>query len=221
MDVVLIWCLWLLGTWGVIGMTGWTGPAPRWMLLSSMLGIMLLWPMIRLSQSARPASEPLAPVRPGPNRRPRAVLAVMLVLQDWLCLNLVIHAVFWPLRLSTRWSIELTLWLVAAAAAWSLLTGLVLAWGRLRDTGGRRALAMAILVAVVFAEPTAHALLGLVDQPSFVSPLDALWSLAMAAPGVDPWSDPSLRPHLLQTISVGVASLVGWLLLLFVARRTA
>lgn len=63
-ELVLAWCLWLLGSWVVIwareladgNVWGLAAPnAVRWMVLAGLLGMMLLWPLYRLSQGSAAA----------------------------------------------------------------------------------------------------------------------------------------------------------------------
>ena len=48
-ELLLGWCFWLLGSWFVLGL-GLDGKPPRWMIFSAMIGMLILWPLYRLSQ---------------------------------------------------------------------------------------------------------------------------------------------------------------------------
>ena len=78
-EVILAWCLWLLITWVLLGF-GASPAAIRWMVFLSLGGMMMLWPLFRLSQdgfrsdspdgfpsspSGGIPSGPLSPVRGG------------------------------------------------------------------------------------------------------------------------------------------------------------
>ncbi len=200
-ELVLAWCLWLIGVWGVLLWTiGWTGPAFRWMAFAVMVGFMGLWPAARLSQEMR---------RGASARGARRV-----ILLDWFCMNLVFQAVLWPMSLAARWEVTQTLWVMAAVAAWSLLTGLLIAWGRSFDTGGKRLTAMLMCVGLVLIEPVAYYAVAIVMKrgwlmipPMRLSPVQTWWALT-GPPSTfiaRPWSD--------YVIGVGVAAVVGWAVL--------
>lgn len=195
--MVLAWCLWLIGVWTLLLVTiGWSPLAYRWMVFAAVIGLMGLWPAARLSQDHR-----------GPGAR-------TIVFVDWVCMLVVFQAVLWPMRIIARWSLEQTLMVNAAVASWSLLTGLLIAWGRSFGTAGMRTVAMLACVAVLVLEPLAlllnAAAIGTAwsDLPNLrVSPLQAVWELT-AAPALylpRPWVD--------YTLGVAAAALVGWCVL--------
>ena len=49
-ELMLGWCFWLLGSWTILGM-GIDGTPIRWMIFASAMGMMIAWPVYRLSQS--------------------------------------------------------------------------------------------------------------------------------------------------------------------------
>ena len=49
-ELLLGWCLWLLCSWSLLGM-GIDGTPIRWMIFASAMGMMIIWPAYRLSQS--------------------------------------------------------------------------------------------------------------------------------------------------------------------------
>ncbi len=204
--LMLGWCMWLMGTWIVLYYTtGWTAPAFRIMVLSAMLGFMGVWPAIRLSQATPGTSE----TSPHSSRTWRREATRILI--DWLFLNLVFQAVMWPLQMAGRWTLEQTLWVDAAVAGWSLLAGLVIAWGRGGGTGSRRTLAMIGCVGIVLAEPVLMWAIGKTgwDMTSSMrlSPIEAIWGLTspLARSGVLPWAQ--------QVAAVGLAAVTGWVVL--------
>ncbi len=214
-ELVLAWCLWLIGVWALLLLRlGFEGPALRWMAMAAVIGLMGLWPAARLSQDQGDAG-----------KLHGAKFSGGVVLLDWLCLNLVFQAVLWPMRMASGWSWAQALWLDAAVAAWSLLTGVLIAWGRCFGTAGMRTLAMIGCMALVVLEPLVVGLAAILrgpvtdaegtvvgsgwdDLPNLrLSPVQAVWELT-AEPAVFaawPWSD--------YIVGVAVAAAVGWVVL--------
>lgn len=81
--------------------------AARLVLLLSAIGLVVLWPMLRLSQS--------------PPCRPRALIAADLVL-----LLVPLQVFIWPHALITRWPMEVIAAVSLVLAAWALVVGAVL-----------------------------------------------------------------------------------------------
>ncbi|MEM7576624.1 MAG: hypothetical protein AAF328_04030 [Planctomycetota bacterium] len=204
--LLLGWCLWLIGVWGLLLVTiGWSPLAYRWMTFAAIIGLMGLWPAARLSQDHR-----------GPGAR-------TIVFVDWVCMLLVFQAVLWPMRIVATWSLEQTLMVNAAVASWSLLTGLLIAWGRSFGTAPMRTVAMLACVGLLVAEPLLLLLNAVLTGAPWsalpnlrVSPLQAVWELT-AAPALylpRPWTD--------YTLGIAAAALVGWCVLaITVPRKTA
>jgi len=190
--LALGWSLWLLGAWAVTLAIDSTVPAVRWMVYAALMGLMLIWPMLRLSQ--------------------RGTAALAGTLLDWVCLMLVFQAVIWPLRLSGDWTMPQTWWLNATMGAWSLLTGLVIAWGRRVDRGSIRTLAMVACVGLLLGEPALRASTGIVSGDLWLSPLGLVWQLTESPTHyvAQRWAMP--------VGSAGAAALVGWGLLGWWAR---
>ena len=177
-ELVLLWCLWLLGTWVVIwvgelssgNVWGLAAPgAVRWLVCAAVVGLMALWPAYRLSQGSLSLPEgpddDADPEAGAARERPQPPwmlprLRASLVLRDWVCLMLVFQAVLWTLRITARWTIEQAAWLNAAVGAWSLLSAAVIAWGCRSPSGWRRSEAMAICLLMPLCEPLALAVLG-------------------------------------------------------------
>jgi hypothetical protein len=206
-ELVLLWCLWLLGAWVVIwagelasgNVWGLAAPgAVRWLVCAAVVGLMALWPAYRLSQGslsspqgpegdADPQAVLPAERLPGDWRLPP--LRASLVLRDWFCLMLVLQAVLWTLRVTARWTIEQAAWLNAALGAWSLLSAAVIAWGCRSPSGWRRTEAMALCLLMPLVEPLAMAFagpltLGLGGEASWLlqlGPFQAVWF--MTGPG--------------------------------------
>lgn len=198
---MLGWCLWLLGTWCVTLLRVSPVPGVRLMILSSLVGVMLVWPAFRLSQG-----------REGPGGRGIASTAVVMI--DWWCLMLIFQAVIWPLRVVAAWSYAQAFWLDAAVLAWSLLVGAIVAAGRLFGSGLARSLAMAACVLLLVGEPLLMAL----TQGRWtmrVSPLQAIWELSR--PAID--ADPARAQPLI--IAAGVAAGAAWLAVVLLTAGTA
>jgi len=214
--LVLMWCLWLLGSWllvrwhdgmspaQMLGLGEYAGPPVtamdfRWMMLAAGAGLSGLWPAVRLTQ---------APMRG------RLLDVLVQPLVDWLSLMIVWQAVLWPVYALVPWPIEQVLWLNAATVGWALLMAAVIGWGRLSRATGRRTLAMAGCVALLLAEPLVIAVLTALEPvaPAVaeltwrprVSPLALFWGLA-APPGyfqLDPWR--------WQAVCLIAAAVVAW-----------
>ena len=215
-EIVLGWCLWLIGGWGMIlaggGSVPGTGPVHQWMSLMALVGLCAVWPAVRLSEEARDAWG-----RPSAAGLPRRVILV-----DWFALQLVFQAVLWPMAFVGRWSVEQALLLGGTLAAWSLLAGLITAWGRVSPTGSARAAAMAGCLAVLLLEPlvlfaaAAASGGGWANLPDLrLSPLQAVWAYS-GSPARFPFADPAFA-H--RVIGVFLASVLGWLIFLFIGPR--
>src|SRR5206468_387657 len=131
---------------------------------------------------------------------------IVRVLVDWFSLNLVLQAVIWPLRLIADWPLSQTLWIDAALAGWSLLAGLLVAWGCRSNRGGDRTAVMLLCMLIVLGEPAALAVLGAAAPRSGVhwvmriSPVQTLYHLTAQDPDWMP------RPWTWITASVAGAA---------------
>ena len=206
-EIVLGWCLWLIGGWGMIlaggGSVPGSGPVHQWMSLMALVGLCAVWPAVRLSEEARDAW----------GRPSDAGLSRRVILVDWLALQLVFQAVLWPMAFVGRWSVEQALLLGGTLAAWSLLAGLITAWGRVSATASARAAAMAGCLAVLLLEPlvlfvaAAASGGGWANLPDLrLSPLQAAWAYS-GSPARFPFADPAFA-H--RVIGVFLASVLGW-----------
>jgi hypothetical protein len=194
--LVLGWGLWLLGSWTVTLSISPASVAARWMVFSSAVGLMVLWPLLRLSQDIEPH------------------IGVPQTLWDWLCLNLAFQAAIWPLQVNISWSLWQVVWIDAAIAAWSLLTGALIATGIQWRSGIGRMFAMAMCLAMLLGEPLVIWLINLtrpgdpVGWTLRISPLSALGDLTGGGP--QNWT--------LHVIAVVVAAAALWSM---AARRAA
>ncbi|MFN7020294.1 MAG: hypothetical protein ACK4WH_03065 [Phycisphaerales bacterium] len=123
------------------------GPAARIMLVVVAVGMIVLWPMTRLSQ-ASPRGNSVTPA-----------------LADLLVVQLPVQIVVWPLYVLANWPGDIVLVVSAVFGAWGVLTGglLALALGgdpvtRVRDPRlGGRAGWMLVFVLLVLGGPIAGA----------------------------------------------------------------
>lgn len=183
---------WLAASWLVsIGLrpplqptsTAYT-PAARMMVVATMIGIMVAWPLLRLSTTA--------------SRRP--ILSASL---DTISLVSLTLLVIWPLRLVTTWSVDRL-----ATISLDLLANTFLVGGLLAIVGVTRrgtTAAMIALITLVVVPPIVA--LGLPIDPSFSpSPLVRIWSITSGGPAP---LEPAAWSGALATV---VAGLVLWVL---------
>lgn len=213
--MVLLWCLWLLGSWAVVR---WQAPPmalERWMLLAAVVGLMVAWPAVRLSQRRLPVGR--LGRRPGVvASRLRRQWQLMDLAVEWLCLALVFQAVVWPLSFVAHWGLSQTLWMNAAMLAWSFAAAALVAWGCVFAHGAWRGVAMAGCLLLLAGEPVVVALLTLVTSSWHggwgVSPLPTLWVLS------EPTTHEATEVARGQTTGMIAAVVAGWLLLALAAR---
>ncbi len=202
--VILFWCAWLLCSWLVCLLNASPRLAARLtMPFAALTGMMVLWPLIRLSTSFEPPSA--ADADPMPSTPP--VRPSTHVLREWLYLNILLQAVLWPLMINAQWTLHQTLWLAWVFAAWSLLVGLVTAIGLRRGSAAARTLAMLGCLALLLVEPGIALLRSGVGAGQWlVSPIGLIRTLTT------PFS-PALRVEdAAGIIAVTAAGILGWLL---------
>lgn len=171
--LLLVWCVWLLGNWFIHGaLEGWVGgPSMRWVLISAIIGLMLVWPAIRLTD-------------PTPHRGALLTLAdglAMLAVFQLIILRLILDwSDGWLVR--TGWSLPRALLIDAVAVSWSLVTAMWIDLGRRCGPAGRT-IAMALCVLGCFG----GALLAGRESVTALalSPLQALWELSGNADLID------------------------------------
>jgi len=213
--LVMLWSIFLLIVWSVLTrFNPKVDPGViRQTLVMGMIGLLVLWPVFRLTEMPGfPSCLSIAP----PGSKPwRWVTREMFI--DWFCLWLVLQPMIWPLRLSAKWSLDQTLWIVATMSAWSLLAGAITAWGCRWDCRVHRTLAMIGCLAVLLLEPLLMGLLNWnrmpgssVTLPMALTPIPALW--AMTVKSID-WNP---QPWEARIACIAVLALVGWILLYFV-----
>ncbi len=140
--LILVSSLWLVVSWSVaigfrtpvVASSASYTPGVRLMLISAAVGLVIAWPLLRLSQ--------------GPVRYP-----IRQTVLDLIVLLALLQVVIWPLRLVTPWSPFRTAALDATLTAWALLAGAFVASAVGSPRQGPRNMAMAGCVALCIAGP--------------------------------------------------------------------
>jgi len=181
--LIFLASLWLVGSWLItIGLrtpiqpvsASYT-PSVRMMLLCVMIGLMIGWPLLRLSQ--RTVAHPVGQT-----------------LLDLVVLLALTQVVVWPLRLVTPWSITRTAAIDLTMMSWVVLAGAIVASAVGSDRAGVRSLAMLACLGLCLLGP-ALASVGAttgVDASTLIalSPLMAVHTLGEgggAQPLADQW----------------------------------
>ena len=202
--------MWLLGSWAVALTISSAVPAARWMIFSSMIGWLAVWPAARLSGPAHTAGG--AQKADASQRLAAGVVRPGYIFLEWFCLAMVFQAVLWPLRLVAGWSIEQVMWVDAAMLAWSLLIAAFVAWGCLLRSAVERLAMMAVCRLLLAGEPVLMGLLartqpmGAAGWTMHVSPVQALWSMTVAA------KDFQMGPWQSIIVSVAAAAVLAWVI---------
>jgi hypothetical protein len=202
--LVLLWTMFLMASAAVtvfsVGVLGMPQrqqfqPASRAMFAMAAIGLTVLWPMIRLSQSA-------------PERPLRAVWL------DMGALVLPAQAIVWPTRMLTGWSWSVLAGCACAQAAWTLFVGALLALGlrgcRAGGTGARTGWMGAVLLAVGGA-PALQLLGGLLgftprEAGWLASPLTISHALTTSPSGLSP----AMEAH--EWLAIGAPAAAGLIL---------
>lgn len=109
-------------------------PGVRLMLVCITIGLMICWPLLRLSQA--PKFWPLS----------QTILDMVVLLS-------LIQVVIWPLRLITPWTLDRTAALDATMAAWTILAGAIIASAIGTNRFGVRNLAILACIAMCLLGP--------------------------------------------------------------------
>jgi len=109
-------------------------PGVRLMLVYITIGLMIGWPLLRLSQA--PKYWPLS----------QTILDMVVLLS-------LVQVVIWPLRLITYWTLDRTAALDATIAAWTMLTGAIIASAVGANKFGVRNLAILACIAMCLLGP--------------------------------------------------------------------
>lgn len=170
----LIWCVWLLGNWLIHSrMESWIGPPTiRWLLLSALLGLLLIWPAVRLTDST-------------PHQgiwQTIGDLVGLLVIFQVIVLRLLLE---WSDGSVVRnsWSLPRALLIDGVVMTWALVAAMWIDLGR-RCVSVGRSLAMLACVCSAFGGSM------LVGVPSpwtmVVGPIRSLWQLTGSTDVIDP-----------------------------------
>ncbi len=166
-SLVFLATIWLVVSWGLtVGFqrpvqpsSSAYEPGVRLMLGSLMAGLLIAWPMMRLSQPASPH-----PVR-------QTVIDLFVLLS-------MVQVVVWPLRLVTRWTVDRTAAIDAVLIGWLLLAGAVVASAIGTRRLGPRLLALVALIGFALGGP----LLWLLQPPEWVTGATVGHALARMSP---------------------------------------
>ncbi len=167
------------------------------MLTLAMVGIMLLWPALRLSQ-----------VRPE--------LPTTAVIFDLAVVLLPVHAIVWPMSMLTGWPWPVTVGILFVITGWGLVAAGVVALtmrpGPSAGSSAARMLAMLLLMVLCLGGPAFRVLSMRAGQPlagdiDLFSPLSAPWVLGLAAEGQRP--DMALT----EWVSGAIPAVIGLILL--------
>lgn len=195
-----------VGLYGAVQEEG-ARTAARMILLVAGIGVVVLWPMTRLSQSA-----------PAPG--------VAWAVQDTLAVVLPLQAVIWPHIWLARWSLETAAAVSSVLTCWAVLVGglLAVAFARRAPGAPARVAWMCVFVALPAAAPIAGATLQGLGEPSLAttawvqmaSPITAIDQLAPRRP----WLGTSsiTREHWVAIGLTGVGAGAMWLLALPLSR---
>lgn len=180
--------------------SGTYGPAARIMLVVVAVGMIVLWPMTRLSQ-ASPRGNSVTPA-----------------LADLLVVQLPVQIVVWPLYVLANWPLDIVMVVSAVFGAWGVLTGglLALALGGnpvtlVRDPRlGGRAVWMSVFVLLVLGGPIAGAVVagaggqtpGWLPMISPVTAIPALTGRGLIGPAAP--ATPLQWQVIVATLSTGV-----------------
>jgi hypothetical protein len=140
--LIFLASIWLIGSWVIaIGLkrpvqpsSSSYEPGVRLMLICLTTGLMVGWPMLRLSQVHTP-------------------LPVRQTILDLVVLLSMVQVVLWPLRLVTTWPVMRTAAIDATITGWLLIFGAVIAAAIGTDRRGPRNLAMVVCIGLCLAGP--------------------------------------------------------------------
>lgn len=204
-SLIFLSFLWLVVSWGLaIGFRPPIQPTPaayepgvRTMLILLLLGMLMGWPLYRLSQ-------------------PRAVYPIRQTLLDVLVMLAMVQVVVWPLRLVTTWTRGRTAAMDFSIIGWALIASSIVMIGIAVKSRRARTLAMSMCAGVCFLGPVAAwiAVYFGVDLLSLVgwSPLMGMYELGNgkgAAPTTSEWT------MITALNGIGVAM---WIVCMFILR---
>jgi len=141
--------------------------ACRAMVVMIMIGITVLWPLVRLSQRA-------------PDRR------VFSMVIDALIVLVPASVVLAPMTMLTRWPYEIVVGLGASVWAWGLLVAALVLLGTRAQAHTMRALVMVVCLGLGLAGPTLIVLLPMPAGALWLSPYTAVFQITASPPGLTP-----------------------------------
>ncbi len=141
-------------------------PGVRLMLISAAIGLIIGWPLLRVSQT-------------------RAEYPLTQTLLDLIVLLALVQVVIWPLRLVTPWSPARTAALDATLVAWTILAGALVASATGSERTGPRNIAIIACVTMCLVGPVlaligvrGSAMSGLTPRLLQVGPLLEIFTLS-------------------------------------------
>lgn len=165
--LIFLASIWMIGSWvATIGLSPPVHPSSssyepgvRLMLVCLAAGLLIAWPLLRLSQA------------PAPAPRWQTIL-------DLIVLVAMVQVVIWPLRLVTRWSLERTAALDALLLSWTVVVAVIVASAIGSASRGLRTMAMLGCVVLVAAGPLLGWMLELPEAWNAVNIVGSLNDLA-------------------------------------------
>lgn len=164
--VLLGWSAWLLASWALVMGFSATPAAATWMMMSAAIGLVVGYPLFRLSQNAPGMDEPgrraahaIAESGGFPmddevsDRPPPHPRLSLLLLVDTVSMWAVMQAVVWPLTLVGTWGLARAAGLNATMLGWALIIAALVSLGAGAKWIGARSLAMMMAVLLLVAEP--------------------------------------------------------------------
>lgn len=167
-------------------------PGVKHMLLGVVIGLMVAWPLYRLSQ-------------------PRSLAPIRQTLLDLTVMLSMAQVVIWPLRLITSWTRERTAAMDLTIIAWTFLAGAIVASASGVHSGRVRAMAMMGCIGLCLAGPAA-AWLGLQVRVEALDLIDLSPLLAIITLG-DGKSAPVTSTQWSSIIWLCVAAALTWAVL--------
>ena len=203
--LLLWWSLWLLASWAQAFMWRWSlvsspqsyTAALQNMLLSIGFGLVIVWPLFRLSLPAPESARRLAIV-------------------DWFALMGTLQVVIWPTRMTTQWSLPRVLLADVLIAGWALVLAGLLAWALVVSSRWQRIGWMLVVMCIAGLAPLIWLLTGTTqssayhDEWLFWSPVSMMWLMGKHAHVLHATSLDWCRAGLIWVVA-GLVWLAVWL----------
>ncbi|MFO0860791.1 MAG: hypothetical protein U0570_09570 [Phycisphaerales bacterium] len=140
-------------------------PLSRGLVITLAVGVLVFWPLIRLSQ-VTPDEGPL-----------------LAVIKDLAIVLIPLQAVVWPQMVLARWTPDIVLAAAAAMSVWAVLLGAIVAMGIRSDTTWRTAW-MGLVLALSFGGPVIAILAGRVNADLLRPPQPGAAHVLVLASGI-------------------------------------